>query len=65
MNDTTNKVPRFLCARCGGDRLVQDASIELNTGEWSWLDSVWCRDCEDEVEVTEQASTSVVATIEI
>lgn len=40
---------RYTCPTCGGDRIVQDAYLWLNTDETTTYDAVLCDDCGVEI----------------
>jgi hypothetical protein len=56
---------RFVCGRCGGPQVFQDARVELNTGALVFTDSVWCDTCEDEVDCIENSDAPPVLTDQI
>lgn len=49
----STKEYRFTCDTCGGHELTQDACVDLNSGELSWQDAIYCNDCDCEVEVSQ------------
>lgn len=56
---------RFTCKRCNGHELVQDAYVDLNTGAIDFADTLWCRTCENDVEVNTDADVPEVMTQQV